>query len=1224
MSDYNIEDFLNLFPKGREKIRFTQQVILTDIKNELDRGTKYIIAEAPTGTGKSDTAVHLALYKRGGTILTTQKILQEQYAKEFPFVQSVKGENEFPCHQENDKKQCDEGICKFPNGKFCRHYVSQGQIEITREGTKLELVELREHSKKTSNNLGECDYYLQRRMGEKASFAIYNYAKYLSSYLADASTVNDAQRELLICDEAHSLEEQLANHMALKLSTEYATKVKNEECKNSIIRLCGDWEEIEKKKFNDQISEESFEEEANQFITKTSRIAGKLIPDYDKRITAIVEEIADGLREKQTKITDFDFEKDYDKFLPGHKRFAKLQTELDKLRRIRKDLTDILEITINDYVFGGIEQTKKTYQHVISIKPIDVSSSAKKLFDKFKHVIFFSSTIDEEYFQKELGITNSFYKRYSSEFPPENGKILKKYKMKLSVKNKEGVWKEGIKEIEAELSRHKDEKGLILVSSFHYQNEIWKRLSPSNQKRVKRISEKQTRDEFIEQHRKANDNSVLISPSLWEGVDLGDDECRFQIIAKAPYLNLGDLRVKKKKDDPDFGSKWYKTYSLHRLIQGCGRGIRHKDDWATTYLVDTNCDDLLSYNSPKQFKDRFDAKDTLQKNYKAYEDKELHKILGSEFDPAELNKDQRKGVEANPKEAVLIQAGPGTGKTRMIVERVKHLILKKGVDPSKILCLTFTRIAMEEMQRRLVDDDEELNVMNKDFSGENIKTFHKLGLYILRRNQSTALEVMEDYEKKKLVSRIINRKNLVEIKDSEVSDVSMGIKAHKGEGIPPQKIRKNAEKMGAGKTRVRWLEFADVYEEYNTMLKQKKGIIDFEDMLQKSLDILEDDKEVLENYRKEWQYVLVDEYQDNNYLQTKLAQKIAPEGRITVVGDTNQCIFTFQGANFRNFEIFKDVYRGNCGEYPISQNYRSTQKIVNIAKKLIPNTELMTTNEVGSNISVCQVKNEEDQGKFIIKKIREHINTRISRLRKEDSEYLLSYRDFQIIGRINATLDMIEKQLVDQCIPFVARDKPNTEVLNQIGNALTEFMMQEILNDETKLDDLIEKLGKKIASESENRKYYESLRNLAEDFVRIHKGDTIDSFKKYLKDDNTNFVVLKTVHKSKGTEKPIVFIAGVNQGLFPMTKPENIYSIPNELRHYPHQNSGIGKTEEEKRIFFVALTRAKNLIYVTCAEKRRWNNKPTDTRVSDFLNKLDYVDNPDIDFEIEPENGSTY
>ena len=93
-----------------------------------------------------------------------------------------------------------------------------------------------------------------------------------------------------------------------------------------------------------------------------------------------------------------------------------------------------------------------------------------------------------------------------------------------------------------------------------------------------------------------------------------------------------------------------------------------------------------------------------------------------------------------------------------------------------------------------------------------------------------------------------------------------------------------------------------------------------------------------------------------------------------------------------------------------------------------------------------------------------------------------------------------------------------------------------------------------------------------------------------------------------------------------MTKPQNIYSMPNELRHHPHQNGGIDRTEEEKRIFFVALTRAKNLIYATCAEKRLWDGKPIDTRVSDFLNKLDYdnPDNPDIDFEIEHENGSTY
>jgi DNA helicase-2/ATP-dependent DNA helicase PcrA len=466
-----------------------------------------------------------------------------------------------------------------------------------------------------------------------------------------------------------------------------------------------------------------------------------------------------------------------------------------------------------------------------------------------------------------------------------------------------------------------------------------------------------------------------------------------------------------------------------------------------------------------------------------------------------------------------------------------------------------------------------------------------------------------------------------------IGDVTTGISAHKGEGRTPLDVQKFAAGLEENDTtRDQWLDFANVFEEYNKRLK-KMGKIDFEDMLQKSLDILQSDENVRKEYREKWHYVLVDEYQDNNYLQTEITKEIAPEGKITVVGDINQCIYSFQGANFKNFEIFKNKYKDNYSEFPISQNYRSTQKIVNVAKKLIPNTNLSTKNEAGGDISVVSVETVETQGEFIIEKINEHINTKIDRLKPN---HKISYRDFQVMGRINtygSDLKVVERKLREECIPFVADNygemEPNLDVLNEIKIALTSFMNNEKLNDETKLDDLIKKLDSEIKNmEPEKRKYYRSLKNLAEDFVRNHEEDTIDGFTKYLRADSgiNNFVVLKTVHKSKGTEKPIVFIAGVNQGLFPMTKPQNIYSIPNELRHYPHQNSGIGNLEEEKRIFFVALTRAKNLIYVTCAEKRRWNNKPTDTRVSDFLNKLDYdnPDNPDIDFEIEPENGSTY
>ena len=187
---------------------------------------------------------------------------------------------------------------------------------------------------------------------------------------------------------------------------------------------------------NEKIFEKEFEKKADEFIIKTIDIAKKLIPAYVEKISMIREWI-EGKEERQTKMDEFNFEKDYKDFTKEHKRFAKLQTELEELVKIEVDLVKIIEIKVepgqnNDFVFGGIEIDEKTHQHVISIKPIDVKKIAGKLFDKFKHVIFFSSTIDEDYFKKELGIpiNNSFYKRYDSEFPAENGIILKKYGIK--------------------------------------------------------------------------------------------------------------------------------------------------------------------------------------------------------------------------------------------------------------------------------------------------------------------------------------------------------------------------------------------------------------------------------------------------------------------------------------------------------------------------------------------------------------------------------------------------------------------------------------------------------------------------------------------------------------------------------------------------------------------------------------------------------------------------
>ena len=548
---------------------------------------------------------------------------------------------------------------------------------------------------------------------------------------------------------------------------------------------------------------------------------------------------------------------------------------------------------------------------------------------------------------------------------------------------------------------------------------------------------------------------------------------------------------------------------------------------------------------------------------------------------------------------------------------------------------------------------------DKDFPPTNVKTFHQLGLKILNDARERDLNKImneinsapssttEEIESRKLLNEkytklqakikienkthglirdIIRMKKLKTIYDDykNIRDVSTGIDAHKGEGITPEKVQEFAAGLEEDDTtRDQWVDFANVFEEYNKRLV-KMGKIDFEDMLQKSLRILQSDENVRKEYREKWHYVLVDEYQDNNYLQTEIAKEIAPEGKITVVGDINQCIYSWRGANIKNFEIFKDKYKDNYLEFPISQNYRSTQKIVNVAKKLIPNTKLSTKNEAGRNISVGEVENEEMQGKFIIEKINEHINTKIDRLKPN---YEISYRDFQIMARINtwnSDLKIVERKLREECIPFASdvNDvmQPDLSVLNEIKIALTTFMNNKKLNDETNLDDLIKKLDSEIKNmEPEKRKYYRSLKNLAEDYVRNHKEDTIDGFKKYLKADSgiNNFVVLKTVHKSKGTEKPIVFIIGLNYRLWPFVSVDaEKYSIPNELRHHPLQNVELStsKIEEEKRLFFVALTRAKNLLYITFKRQWHWQDDEIAVYPSEYLKKINYEDNPDIDF----------
>jgi len=414
-------EILDFFPKGKDRIRLTQNAILKDIKEQFDKKRKFIIIEAPTGTGKSDVNATAVLYQKGGTILTTQKILQGQYEKEFEFMRIVKGKNEFDCEQEDNEIKCDEGQCKFPNGKMCKHFVFPENVGIQNQGTIQEVVTLIKKSKKSP----ECSYFEQEKMGYRSSFAVYNYAKYLSSILrktpreiekecvhdwktdeidefGDVRTyckkcgiseenledeqpiietddeINPAQKNILICDEAQNLESQLADFGGIEISTEHASKVDSKEIIDRIIQIKNKWEDIQEYRNkaveeNRSLIEKNFLKLADQLVDDTFDITRELIAKFDEKITKIKEEIDQqmenkNLEESETSTGTLDdfFEKDFKNFSKTEKKLARLQKELDELDLNKKSLVEFFEKKKGKIILflGTVKKIQKHFRQV--------------------------------------------------------------------------------------------------------------------------------------------------------------------------------------------------------------------------------------------------------------------------------------------------------------------------------------------------------------------------------------------------------------------------------------------------------------------------------------------------------------------------------------------------------------------------------------------------------------------------------------------------------------------------------------------------------------------------------------------------------------------------------------------------------------------------------------------------------------------------------------------
>ncbi|MEO9295348.1 MAG: ATP-dependent helicase [Nitrososphaera sp.] len=399
-----------------------------------------------------------------------------------------------------------------------------------------------------------------------------------------------------------------------------------------------------------------------------------------------------------------------------------------------------------------------------------------------------------------------------------------------------------------------------------------------------------------------------------------------------------------------------------------------------------------------------------------------------------LNAEQQRAVthQGGP---LLIVAGPGSGKTRVLIERVIHLV-KGGIKPSEILCLTFSEKAAEEMRVRL---EKEM-----DASEMEISTFHAFAKDVLEDNVLDSGIGTGSGVIKKSARLVWGLKNIdafglqhLEIGNNAVKVIESlidGIGVFKEELISPAELEKYVEAKLQSNLNDEERDFVNklsdlcnVYKKYEEFQKDK-AVIDFDDMVVQAISLFAKKPRVLAKYHKRFRHVLVDEFQDNNYAQLELVKMIGRSGNVTVVGDDDQSIYRFQGAYLTNFQDFREHFKDTT-VVTLNQNYRSTKRIVQAAGQLLEGVqdrqkkELFSENEEGDRIVVAACSNEPAEVEFIVSRIKEMVGRPLKR--RDGTESPLSYRDFVILARRKMEGRKFAKALKAYGIPTVYMGESN-------------------------------------------------------------------------------------------------------------------------------------------------------------------------------------------------------
>ena len=550
--DNHIKNNFPYFP-----IRKSQEIILEKLKKCDDK--KYIVIEAPPGTGKSAIAYTLGDYSQNAYILTATKQLQQQYINEFKNKLSViKGSNNYPCYYDPNTS------CKLA---VCTDYLQGG--------------------KKVCQSHGHCAYYNARTLAADSNIACMNYS-YFFTFMDTINNVNSRfkPRKIVVLDECHMLESMIADNASIsivmnELREQYC--IYNDEVVSQYTNAFPDENEISVIfPWDDDFiySNGAYDvNEVSRFLHRVYNLMKIRMTIWEYQVRNKAEEILDKEEREKYFVTDIYIDKD-EAYSKSERK--KIMGRIDRL----KNMMDKLDFFFKDknkdnWVLSNIGNNKG-----LNIQPIEVKPLFKKYIDKWatKHFIFMSATIlNARIFCEELGIEQDEVAiiRVDSTFEPDKSPIYFKSAGKMNYASLTNTLPNIAKIVKEIISNYSDKRGVIHTGNYRIAQYI---CDVVKDKRLLMKKGRDTNETLMIKHARKK-NSVLVSPSLGTGADFHDDLSEFQIIVKLPFMSLGDARVKMKANK---NSDWYNCHMLKSLIQSAGRSTRSEDDYSDTYILDAS------------------------------------------------------------------------------------------------------------------------------------------------------------------------------------------------------------------------------------------------------------------------------------------------------------------------------------------------------------------------------------------------------------------------------------------------------------------------------------------------------------------------------------------------------------------------------------------------------------------------------------------------------------